>query len=101
MYVRRRGAEAFLSPSLLQGLPHSCIPRVARCGVARGSGKQGLGKGGALSLVLIVQATAEEVNRGRPFTDGGERFTLYLKQSKSQQAASEQSTWIHKGRSLV
>ena len=37
-------------------------PREARYGAARGSAIQGLGKGGALSPVLIVQATAEEVH---------------------------------------
>ena len=39
------------------------LPRAARRGAARGSAMQGPGKGGALYLVLIVQATAEEVHR--------------------------------------
>ena len=49
--ILRCGVFSFLSP------------RAARRGAARGSAIQGLGKGGALFLVLIVQATAEEVSR--------------------------------------
>ena len=51
-----------LSYSVAGVSSRSCLPRVARRGAARGSALQGLGKGGALSLVLIVQATAEEVH---------------------------------------
>ena len=45
------------------GFPRSCLPRVARRGAVRGSAIEGLDMGGALSLVLIVQATAVEVHR--------------------------------------
>ena len=49
--------------SLLWGVPRSCLPHVERWCAARGSAIRGLGKGGALSLVLIVQATAGEVQK--------------------------------------
>ena len=64
-HARFRRERATFVPSiwvLFWGFPRSCLPRLARRGAARGSAIQGLGKGGALSLVLIVQATAEEVH---------------------------------------
>ena len=65
--VRAQARRINTSPSFSVAFfffsPRSCLPRAARRGAARGSAMQGLGKGGALSLVLIVQATAEEVNR--------------------------------------
>jgi hypothetical protein len=58
-----RGALAFLSYSPLRGFPRSCLLRAARRGAACGSAIQGLGKGGALSLVLTAKATTEEMHR--------------------------------------
>ena len=43
--------------------PRSCFPRTERRGAARGSAIQGLGKGGSLPLVIMVQAAVEEVHR--------------------------------------
>jgi len=63
VHVRRRSAYEFFHKSFLRGVPCSCRPRVARWGAARKSAINGFGKGGDLSLVLIVQATAEEVHR--------------------------------------
>ena len=43
----------------MRSFSRSCLPRAARRGAERGSAINGLGKGGALSLVLIVQATLQ------------------------------------------
>ena len=61
--ARRISISLSFSVAFFLFFPRFCLLRAARRGAARGSAIQGPGKGGALSLVLIVQATAEEVHR--------------------------------------
>ena len=75
--AQARRISISLSFSVAFFFPRSCLPRAARRGAARGSAIQGLGKGGALSLVLIVQATAEEAHRVIANRDFRERSGIF------------------------
>ena len=73
------------------GVSSSCLPRVARRGVACASAIQGFGKGGALSLVFIVQATAEEAHFTQALSSTGELLHPTTEQRKAVQEGLELS----------